>query len=150
MTPWNHKYFVPDGKNPAVKTGLSYITLPLFFLNPLLCLLLNTNLWLLCHKTLPVINTLLSQKITFMVRSCMLFTDGNNRLIASNLTLTKSRTESMTAGCGAPEVAMIKGSEADGTTVSFMLSQSIKGSSSIWFHIKGKAFILGLPGQWHK
>lgn len=60
MTPWNHKYFVPDDKNPAVKTGLSYIVLLILFLNPLLCLLLYTNPWLLRYKTLPVINTQVS------------------------------------------------------------------------------------------
>lgn len=85
-----------------------------------------------------------------MVCSCMLSTDGNNCLIANNLTLTKSRTKLMTARCGAPQVVMIKGSEAAGSTVSFRLSPSIKGSSSIWFQIKGKALTYGLPGQWLK
>lgn len=41
-------------------------------------------------------------------------------------------------GCGAPKVVTIKGS-----MVSSGLPQVIKGSSSIWLHIKG------LAGQWH-
>lgn len=129
MTPGSQKYFAPSDIKPAVWTGS---TLLLICTPPSVCLLLYKPHSIPPYEALP--DSLLSQESTQQPAAArcppMVTTD-------SLWTQSQGRGRRW-LGRGAPKVVTIKGS-----TVSSGLPQVIKGSSSIWLHIKG------LPGQWH-